>query len=108
MTLTTTHEVPGRPVARILGVARGNTIRTGHAGCARLAARPPLSGRGIADSTKAAAEAREQAMDRLVEHAGTLGADAAIGLRFPSAEVMRNAAEIFVYGTAAEGEAPRT
>lgn len=108
MILTTTNEVPGRPVARILGIARGNTIRTRHMGRALLAGLAALFGGEIADYTKVIAEAREQAMDRLVEHARSFGADAVIGLRFASTEVMRNAAEILVYGTAVELQGPRT
>ena len=50
--------------------------------------------------TKVIAEAREQALDRMVEDAKRMGADAIIGIRFTSAEVMSNAAEILVYGTA--------
>jgi len=106
--LTTTNDVPGRRVRRILGIARGNTIRSRHMGRAILAAISSLFGGEITDYTKVIAEAREQAVDRLVEHAKGLGADAVVGLRFTSTEVMKNAAEILVYGTAVElEEAPR-
>jgi uncharacterized protein YbjQ (UPF0145 family) len=46
------------------------------------------------------AEAREQAIDRMVEEAQALGADAVVMVRFQTAEVMRGAAEMLCYGTA--------
>jgi len=106
--LSTTNGVPGRRTLRILGIAKGNSIRARHAGRAFLAWLRGIVGGEITDYTKVIAEAREQALDRLVEDARRLGADAVVGLRFTSTEVMRNAAELLAYGTAvrlAEGEA---
>ncbi|MGQ0613966.1 MAG: YbjQ family protein [Planctomycetaceae bacterium] len=107
MILSTTNEVPGRRTVRILGIAKGNSIRARHAGRALLAWMGGIVGGEITDYTKVIAEAREQALDRLVEDARRLGADAVLGLRFTSTEVMRNAAELLAYGTAvrlAEGD----
>jgi uncharacterized protein YbjQ (UPF0145 family) len=54
----------------------------------------------ISDYTKLMGESREQAVDRMVEDAQELGANAIIGVRFSTSEVMDSAAEILVYGTA--------
>ena len=106
MIVTTTLEVPGRPVKRILGIAKGTTIRARHLGRAILAWFHGLVGGEITDYTKVIAEAREQAYDRMIEDARHMGADAILGMRFSSAEVMRGAAEIVVYGTAVVLEDP--
>ena len=52
------------------------------------------------DQTKVIAEAREQALDRAIEEARAMGADAIVGLRYTSTEVIGRAAEFVVYGTA--------
>ena len=100
MILTTTNDVPGRPATEILGLARGTSIRARHVGRNLLAWLRSLVGGEIAEMTKVIAEAREQALDRMVEDAKHMNADAIVAIRFTSTEVMSNAAEIVVYGTA--------
>ena len=101
MIVTTTNDVPGRPTLKLLGVSRGTAIRSRHFGRNLLAFFRGLVGGEITDYTKVIAEAREQAYDRMVEDAAKMGANAVLGVRFVSIEVMSNAAEIVVYGTAA-------
>ncbi|MHC4957794.1 MAG: YbjQ family protein [Planctomycetota bacterium] len=101
MIVTTTMEVPGQPTTKLLGVCKGSTIRARHLGRDILAGFKGLVGGEIHDYTKVLAEAREQAFDRMLAHAERLGANAILGVRFTSAEVMKGAAEILVYGTAA-------
>jgi uncharacterized protein YbjQ (UPF0145 family) len=101
MIVTTTFDVPGRPTRKLLGIARGSTIRSRHFGRTLLAEFKAMFGGEIPDMTKVLAEAREQAFDRMVEDARRMGANAVLGMRFTSAEVMGAAAEIVVYGTAA-------
>ena len=100
MILVTTDEVPGRRVARVLGMVRGNTIRARHVGKDVLAHLRNAAGGEIHEYTKLMAEAREQAVDRMVEEARALGADAVIAVRFQTSEVMKGAAEMMCYGTA--------
>ncbi len=100
MILATTNTVPGRETAAILGVARGNTIRTRHVGRDILAGLRTIVGGEIAGYTKLMAESREQAIARMIEHAESLGADAIVGLRVTTQMVMAGASEILVYGTA--------
>jgi uncharacterized protein YbjQ (UPF0145 family) len=54
----------------------------------------------VKEYTKVLAEAREQAIDRMIEEAQALGADAVVAVRFQTSEVMTGAAEMLCYGTA--------
>jgi uncharacterized protein YbjQ (UPF0145 family) len=100
MILVTTDEVPGRKIARVLGMVRGNTIRGRHVGKDILAHLRNAAGGEIHEYTKLMAEAREQAVDRMVEEASAMGADAVLAVRFQTSEVMSGAAEMMCYGTA--------
>lgn len=98
--LSTTFDIHGKRVVRTLGLVRGNTIRARHLGRDILAMFRNMVGGEISEYTKLMAEAREQALDRMVEEATSLGANAVIGVRFSTSEVMTGAAELMVYGTA--------
>ena len=87
-------------VVRTLGLVRGNTIRARHLGKDILAVLRNLAGGEIHEYTKMMAEAREQAIDRLLEDAEALGANAVIGLRFQTSMIQTGAAEMLCYGTA--------
>ncbi|KPJ54072.1 hypothetical protein AMJ39_02095 [candidate division TA06 bacterium DG_24] len=100
MILVTSDEVPGRKIVKTLGLVRGNTIRARHVGKDLLAVLRGLVGGEITDYTKMIAESREQAIDRLVDEAKSLGANAVVGLRFTTASMMQGAAELLAYGTA--------
>ena len=102
MILSTTFDVPGRAIAQNLGVARGNVVRGRSLGRNIVASFRMLVGGEIHEYTKLMAESREQALDRLVEHAQSLGADAVIGLRFDATEAgaQTPATEVLAYGTA--------
>jgi uncharacterized protein YbjQ (UPF0145 family) len=98
--VTTTFEVPGKRVVKHCGIAKGTAIRTRHFGHSLLAIFRSVFGGEIRDYTKVIAEAREQAYDRMVEDARAMGANTVVGMRMCSIEVMSNAAELVVYGTA--------
>lgn len=102
MIVVTTNELPGREIRRALGLVKGNTIRARHLGRDLIAGLKGMVGGEIEEYTKMIAEAREQAMDRMIEDARTLGADAIVCARFATTEVMRSAAEVVVYGTAVQ------
>ena len=104
MILTPASSVAGRQVARTLGLVRGNTIRARHIGRDITAALRTLVGGEISEYTKLFAEAREQAIDRMVEEAESLGADAVVDMRFSTSMVMTGAAELLAYGTAVKLE----
>ena len=101
MIATTTNEIPGQRTVKVLGVARGAAIRSRHFGHSLLAFFRGLVGGEIVDYTKVIAETREQAFDRMIDDAKRMGANALLCVRFSGVEVMKNAAEIVVYGTAA-------
>jgi len=100
MIMVTTDFVPGMTIKKNLGLVRGNTIRARHLGRDILAFLRNIVGGEIRDYTKMMAEAREQAIDRLVEDAERLGANAIINVRFTTSMIMQSASEILAYGTA--------
>ncbi|RMH75064.1 MAG: YbjQ family protein [Calditrichaeota bacterium] len=100
MILSTTDTIPGKQVNRVLGIAKGNTIRARHIGKDILALFKTIVGGEIEEYTKLIAEAREQALDRMIANARELGADAVINVRFSTSYIMGTASEILAYGTA--------
>jgi uncharacterized protein YbjQ (UPF0145 family) len=100
MIVVTTPDVPGMRVTSTLGLVRGNTIRARHLGKDVLAVFRNIAGGEIREYTKMMAEAREQAIDRMVEEAEVLDADAIISLRFQTSMIQSGAAEMLCYGTA--------
>ncbi len=100
MIITTTEYVPGYEVVEVLGVVRGSTARARHIGKDILAGLRNLVGGEIVEYTKLIGEAREQALDRMIQEAKRLGADAVIGVRFGTSQIMEGVAEILAYGTA--------
>jgi uncharacterized protein YbjQ (UPF0145 family) len=100
MLLTTTHSVPNREIAEILGIARGSTVRSRNIGRDFVAALKNIVGGEIEEYTKLQAEAREQAIQRMIDDAERLGADAIVGIQIATAMVASGAAEILAFGTA--------
>jgi uncharacterized protein YbjQ (UPF0145 family) len=100
MIVTTTGSISGKRIIRTLGLARGNTIRARHVGRDISAALRNLVGGEVSEYTKLFAEAREQAIDRMVAEATSLGANAVVEVRFSTSMVMSAAAELLAYGTA--------
>lgn len=104
MIVVTTDFIPGKTIAKSLGLVRGNTIRARHLGRDIAAVLRHIVGGEIRDYTKMMAEAREQAIDRMIEEARELGANAIINVRFATSMVMQSASEILAYGTAVVAE----
>ena len=100
MLVTTTDEVAGRPILKVIGLVRGNTVRTRNVGHDFLAGLRTLVGGEVTRYTAMLAQSREQALDRLRAEALELGANAVVGLRITTSTVMAAAAEILAYGTA--------
>ncbi len=100
MIITTTDAIAGKSVVRTIGWVKGNTIRARHIGRDIVAGLRGIVGGEIVEYTKMMAEAREEAIARLIEDAESQGANAVIGLRFSTSLVMQNASEILAYGTA--------
>ena len=104
MIVTTTGDIHGQRVVQTHGLVRSNTLRARHIGRDIMAMLRSLVGGEITEYTKMLAEAREQALDRMIEEARALDANAVIAIRFSTAYVMANVAEILVYGTAVTTE----
>ena len=100
MIVVTDNKISGKRVVRTLGIVRGNTIRARHLGKDVLAVMRNIVGGEVSEYTKMMAESREQALDRMVEEAEELGANAVIGTRFMTSMLMQGAAELLAYGTA--------
>ena len=100
MIICTTHRIEGKRIERVLGLVRGNTIRARHLGRDILAGLKTLVGGEIHEYTKLMAESREQALDRMVSEAESLGANAIVGVNFTTALLAAGAAELLVFGTA--------
>jgi len=104
MIVVTTPDVAGSRVTQTFGLVRGSTIRARHVGKDIMALLRNVAGGEVKEYTKMLAESREQAIDRMVEEAQALGADAIVGLRFQTSMVMSGAAEMLCYGTAVQLE----
>jgi uncharacterized protein YbjQ (UPF0145 family) len=100
MILATTEAVTGKRVVAVLGLVRGNTVRARHIGRDISAIVRNIAGGEITEYTKLLAESREQSIDRMVDEAERLGANAIVGVRFSTSSIMGAAAEVMCYGTA--------
>lgn len=100
MIVTMGETVPGREVADIIGTVKGNTVRTRFFGRDIMAALRNLVGGEVPEYTKLMAEAREQALDRMIADAQNKGADAVINMRVTTSMIMGGSAELLAYGTA--------
>jgi len=99
MIITTSEQVEGKKVKKTIGMVKGSTIRAKHIGKDIMAAFRGMAGGEISEYTKMMAEAREEALNRMIEVAEKEGANAIIAVRFGTSMVMQNAAEVLAYGT---------
>jgi len=100
MIVVNTSEIAGKQIVETKGLVRGNTIRARHLGRDIVAGLKGLVGGEIQEYTKLLAEARDQAIDRMIEGAEEMGANAIVDVRFSTSYVMGMASEIMAYGTA--------
>ena len=100
MLIVTTFDVPNKQIKKTLGIVKGNTIRARHIGKDIMAGLRGVVGGELHEYTKLLAESREQAIDRMVEDAEALGANAIVGMSFTTSVMAQGAAELMAYGTA--------
>lgn len=100
MIVVTTEHIEGKRVTETLGLVKGSTIRARHLGHDIMAGLRNVVGGEITDYTVMLAQAREEALQRMVEQAEKMGASAVICTRFATSMVMSGAAEMVAYGTA--------
>ncbi|WP_172294869.1 YbjQ family protein [Pseudoruegeria sp. HB172150] len=98
--LVTTDGIPGREVAEVLGLVRGSTVRAKHVGTDIVAGLRNLVGGEVREYASLLAGSREQAIDRMIDEAIQLGADAVIAVRLQTSMIQQGASEVLAYGTA--------
>jgi len=100
MLYVTTPQIAGRTVTETLGLVRGSTVRAKHIGTDIVAGLKQIVGGEVRGYSSLMAGAREQAIDRMLEQARELGADAVVGMRMETSTISRGASELLAYGTA--------
>ncbi len=98
--ITTGIDIPERKITKILGIAKGNTVRSRNVGRDIGAGFKSLVGGEVKTYTDMTTSARDEAYNRMVNEAIDLGADAIIGVRFMTSMIMQGASEMLAYGTA--------
>ena len=100
MITVTTDTVPGKQIVRVIDVVKGNTVRARHVGHDILAGLRTVFGGEVEEYSALLAEAREEAMGRMMREAEGLGANAVVNVRLGTSAIQGGAAEILAYGTA--------
>ncbi len=100
MKLYSIENVPGVKIEEVLGLVKGEVVQSKHLGEDILAGFKNIVGGEIRGYTEMISEARGIATQRMIDEAKKLGANAIIGIRYGSSEVMEGSAEILAYGTA--------
>lgn len=100
MMIVNTDFIVGKEITQTLGMARGSTIQAKNIGKDIMAVLRNIVGGELTEYSKMLEEAREKAINRMVDDADKMGADAVINVRFMTAMVMAGSAEILAYGTA--------
>ena len=99
MKLLSIEYIPGAEI-EALGMVKGTIVQTKNVGKDFMAGMKTLVGGEIVGYTQMLEEARQIAVKRMVDEAKVLGADAIIGVRYGSSQLMAGAAEVIAYGTA--------
>ena len=99
MKLLSIETIPGTEF-EALGMVKGTVVQSKNFGKDFMAAMKTLVGGEIVGYTEMLNEARQIAVKRMVDEAKELGADAVVGVRYGSSQVMSGAAEVIAYGTA--------
>lgn len=98
--ILTTETVPRREISAALGLVKGSTVRAKHVGADIVAGLRNIVGGEVREYAQLLAAAREQAMDRMIADAKSIGADAVIGARMQTSAIQNGASEVVFYGTA--------
>ena len=100
MMVATIDTIKGREIKEVLGVVFGSCVQTKHVGKDLRAMGRNIIGGESRSYTELMEESRRTAMERMIEDAKKLGADAVVGMRYATAQTMVGAAEIIAFGTA--------
>ena len=100
MLYVNTETIAGKKIVESLGIARGSTVRSRNIGRDIFATIKNIIGGEIEEYTKLQADAREQALKRMLDDANRMGANAIVNVRFTTSVVTQGASEILAFGTA--------
>jgi uncharacterized protein YbjQ (UPF0145 family) len=103
-TISNIETIPGRRIVEFYGVASGSTVRAKHLGKDILAGLKNLVGGELKSYTELLNEARQEALERMIAEARSMGANAVVNVRFSTSSISQGAAELFAYGTAVRVE----
>jgi len=99
--VVTTPTLPGYEIVKVFGVVHGLTVRTRGVGGKFIAGIESAFGGEVTAFTSECEKARKESLNRMIENAKRLGANAIIGVDFETSEILQSAATVFsAYGTA--------
>src|SRR4051812_42209416 len=102
MIVTTGNEVTGHAIAKYLGIVRGIVVRSPTIAQGFLGGLKQMVGGNIEAYAEVCEGAREEAFERMVQHAEERGADAVVAMRYDATEFAQNCTEVLAYGTAVQ------
>ena len=97
--VTTGNDIPGKKL-KVLGIVRGNTVRSRHIGRDIMASFKMIVGGEIKTFTDLISHSRDEAYERMIDEAKKLNADGIIAMRFGTSSIMAGSSELLAYGTA--------
>ena len=100
MQLSNLETVPGHQIIKQLDIVYGSTVRSKHVGRDLMAGLKNIVGGELKGYTELLEESRQEAMQRMIDKAQALGANAIVAIRFSTSNIAQGASELFVYGTA--------
>jgi Uncharacterized conserved protein len=100
MHIVTTETVPGHETDEAIGVARGNTVKARNVGRDITQSIRNLTGGELKAYSELLSDARDEALERMIEDAESLDADAVVNVRMESSEIANGGSEVIAYGTA--------
>jgi uncharacterized protein YbjQ (UPF0145 family) len=100
MIVSNIEQIPGKRIVRHLGLVNGNTVRAKNVGRDIMAGLKNLVGGELKGYTELLTESRNMALERMVQEAQALGANAVLNVRFSTSTISQGAAELMAYGTA--------
>lgn len=100
--MSTLDRIEGYEIIETLGIVQGSTVRGRHIGRDIMAGLKNIVGGEISEYSTLLMESRREAVERMEKEATRIGADAIVGIRFETSDIMQTAAELFVYGTAVQ------
>ncbi len=111
MFVVNTEFVPGKRIVAVKGLVEGSTVRAKHVGRDIAASLKNVFGGELRGYTELLVESRRESMQRMIDQAEQVGANAVLNVRFATSSITAGAAELYCYGTAvvlADEPAPAT